>query len=153
MNKLKNIKAKNKLHFIIFSFILIVAFIVAYPTLCKILMKSNEDTTYWNGQIATSFKEGNGTSSNPYIISTPEEFALLTQFDTQTESYYEITNDLYLNEGVFEYKDGNIIPSCGICREFMMHLGGDVENIEILLDKEGRTTRLIDLMPEYPRHK
>ena len=35
----------------------------------------------------------------------------------------------------------------------MMHLGGDVENIEILLDKEGRTTRLIDLMPEYPRHK
>lgn len=109
MNKLKNIKAKNKLHFIIFSFILIVAFIVAYPTLCKILMKSNEDTTYWNGQIATSFKEGNGTSSNPYIISTPEEFALLTQFDTQTESYYEITNDLYLNEGVFEYKDGNII--------------------------------------------
>ena len=51
------------------------------------------------------------------------------------------------------YKDGNIIPSCGICREFMMHLGGDVENIVILLDKEGRTTRLIDLMPEYPRHK
>ena len=35
----------------------------------------------------------------------------------------------------------------------MMHLGGDVENIEILLDKEGRTIRLINLMPEYPRHK
>ena len=51
------------------------------------------------------------------------------------------------------YKDGGVIPSCGICREFMMHLGGDVENIEILLDKEGRTARLIDLMPEYPRHK
>lgn len=48
-------------------------------------------------------------------------------------------------------KKGNIYK--GICREFMMHLGGDVENIEILLDKEGRTTRLIDLMPEYPRHK
>ena len=40
-----------------------------------------------------------------------------------------------------------------ICREFMMHLGGDVETIEILLDKEGRTIKLIDLMPEYPRHK
>ena len=51
------------------------------------------------------------------------------------------------------YKDGNIIPSCGICREFMMHLGGDVENIEILLDKDGRTIKLIDLMPGYPRHK
>ena len=55
--------------------------------------------------------------------------------------------------GMCADKDGNIIPSCGICREFMMHLGGDVENIEILLDKEGRTARLIDLMPEYPRHK
>ena len=51
------------------------------------------------------------------------------------------------------YKDGNIIPPCGICREFMMQLGGDVEKIEILLDKEGRTARLIDLLPEYPRYK
>ena len=51
------------------------------------------------------------------------------------------------------YKDGNIIPPCGICREFMMQLGGDVENTEILLDKEGRTARLIYLMPEYPRYK
>jgi len=51
------------------------------------------------------------------------------------------------------YKDGNIIPPCGICREFMLHLGGDAENIEVLLDKEGRTVRLIELMPEYPRYK
>lgn len=35
----------------------------------------------------------------------------------------------------------------------MMQLGGDVEKIEILLDKEGRTARLIDLLPEYPRYK
>lgn len=51
------------------------------------------------------------------------------------------------------YRDGKVIPPCGICREFMMHLGGTVEDIEILLDNAGRTARLIDLMPEYPRHK
>lgn len=51
------------------------------------------------------------------------------------------------------YKDGKVISSCGACREFMMHLGGDVENILVLLDKEGRTSRLIDLLPEYPRYK
>lgn len=51
------------------------------------------------------------------------------------------------------YEDGNVIPPCGICREFMMHLGKDAGNIEILLDKEGRTARLIDLMPKYPRYK
>lgn len=49
------------------------------------------------------------------------------------------------------YKDGKIIPSCGACREFMMHLGGDVDNIKILLDNEGHTAKLIDLLPEYPR--
>lgn len=51
------------------------------------------------------------------------------------------------------YRDGKVIPPCGICREFMMHLGGAAEDIEILLDNGGRTARLIDLMPEYPRHK
>ncbi|RKD28585.1 cytidine deaminase family protein [Lacrimispora algidixylanolytica] len=51
------------------------------------------------------------------------------------------------------YKDGKVIPSCGACREFMMHLGGDVENILVLLDEEGRTSRLIDLLPEYPKYK
>lgn len=51
------------------------------------------------------------------------------------------------------YRDGSVIPSCGICREFMMHLGGDVDNIEILLDQQGHSARLIDLMPAYPRYK
>lgn len=51
------------------------------------------------------------------------------------------------------YKDGNIIPPCGICREFMMQLGGDVENIEILLNRNGNSCKLIDLLPEYPNYK
>ena len=51
------------------------------------------------------------------------------------------------------YEDGNIIPPCGICREFMMQLGGDVENIEILLNRNGKSCKLIDLLPEYPRYK
>lgn len=51
------------------------------------------------------------------------------------------------------YKDGRIIPSCGACREFMIHLGDGAKDIEMLLDKDGRTARLIDLMPEYPAYK
>jgi hypothetical protein len=35
----------------------------------------------------------------------------------------------------------------------MMHLGKDSDNIEILLDNQGRSVKLIDLLPEYPRYK
>ena len=51
------------------------------------------------------------------------------------------------------YKDGKVIPSCGACREFMMHLGKNADKIEMLLDNEGKTIKLIDLLPEYPRYK
>lgn len=51
------------------------------------------------------------------------------------------------------YEDGKVIPSCGACCEFMMQLGNDAGNIEILLNNEGRTIKLIDLLPEYPKYK
>ena len=35
----------------------------------------------------------------------------------------------------------------------MMHLGKDADKIEILLDNEGRSIKLIDLLPGYPRYK
>jgi cytidine deaminase len=54
---------------------------------------------------------------------------------------------------VSTYKDGKVIPSCGACREFIIHLGKEAENIEMLLDNKGRTIKLIDLLPEYLRYK
>lgn len=47
-------------------------------------------------------------------------------------------------------QSGTVMPPCGACREFMMQLGGDTRNIEILLDSHGKTARLCELMPEYP---
>lgn len=34
-----------------------------------------------------------------------------------------------------------------------MHLEKNADNIEILLDNDGKTAKLIDLLPEYPRYK
>ena len=48
------------------------------------------------------------------------------------------------------YKDGNVMPPCGACREFMMHLGNHAKEIEILIDNQGKIATLLDLMPEYP---
>lgn len=48
------------------------------------------------------------------------------------------------------YQDGTVMPPCGACREFMMQLGDRAGDIEILIDREGKTVKLGELMPEYP---
>lgn len=47
------------------------------------------------------------------------------------------------------YEDGSLMPPCGACREFMMQLGDHAKEIEILLDKQGKTLKLKELLPEY----
>lgn len=44
--------------------------------------------------------------------------------------------------------DGRVLSPCGACREFMMQLGEGAGEIEVLLDREGRTAKLRELMPE-----
>jgi len=77
-----------------------------------------EEIIIWDGTVAESFKEGSGTSADPYLISTPQELALaITQSGTTKKtvtaedgaettetvnepyygSYYKITADIYLN--------------------------------------------------------
>lgn len=48
------------------------------------------------------------------------------------------------------YKDGTVMPPCGACREFMMQLGGDARNTEVLINNQGKAVKLYELMPEYP---
>lgn len=48
------------------------------------------------------------------------------------------------------YQDGTVMPPCGACREFMMQLGKAAGEIEILVNREGKSKTLKELMPEYP---
>ena len=46
--------------------------------------------------------------------------------------------------------DGSVGEPCGVCREFMMQLGPDSGNIQILLDRDTyRTVTLGELMPAW----
>ncbi len=47
------------------------------------------------------------------------------------------------------YKNGSVMPPCGACREFMMQLGTGSKDIEVLINNQGKTVKLSDLMPEY----
>ena len=58
------------------------------------------DADVWDGTIATEYAGGNGTAEDPYLISTPEQLALLvtTSGANTSGKYYKLTADMYLND-------------------------------------------------------
>ena len=62
-----------------------------------------------------------------------------------------ITNgESQIDKVVAVMPDGKVGPPCGACREYMMQLGEDSGEIEILLDlKEQKTVKLKDLIPDW----
>lgn len=56
----------------------------------------------WDGSIANAFAGGDGTESNPYVISTAAELAYLAQEinngNEKEGTYYKQTQDIYLND-------------------------------------------------------
>lgn len=109
MEKLKELIKKHKIIFIISFLIVFLSIIVSIPSLAKL---KNRTTIYtvssWDGTIATSYKKGDGTKENPYIISNASEYAFFNQQLKTTNYegiYFELSNDIVINEGIFEYDE------------------------------------------------
>lgn len=49
---------------------------------------------FWDGSIASSFSKGSGTSQDPYIISSAEEFARAVHFNPGSYKYFKVANDI-----------------------------------------------------------
>lgn len=67
----------------------------------------------WNGSIASSYRSGSGTIIDPYIISNGAEFAYFAEqlkYTDYKNVYFELSNDIVLNKGIFNY-DGSITYS------------------------------------------
>lgn len=62
----------------------------------------NLEPEIWNGNVATSFAGGSGTSGDPYKISNAAELAYLVSISAEWNSnqgvHYKLTNDIYLND-------------------------------------------------------
>ena len=122
-----------------------------YEEAMSVLIPHDVSKKMWVGSVAAAVLTTKGNIYKGICIDTDGSIGMCAERNAiSTMLTY---GESEVAKVVSVYKDGNIIPPCGICREFMMHLGGEVDNIEILLNKEGRTVKLIDLMPEYPRHK
>ena len=100
------------------------------------------------GSVAAAVLTKSGTIYTGICIDTDSSLGMCAERNALstmlTHSEYEVL------KVVAVYKDGTILPPCGACREFMTHLGESAKDIEILLSQDGRTAKLIDLMPEYP---
>ena len=77
---------------------------------------STAATGNWDSYYASSFAGGNGTSSSPYLISTPEQLARMSYMvnnGSGTSSYYKLTTDIDISAhywtpiGAKRYFSGN----------------------------------------------
>ena len=82
-------KKTTKILSLILTLVMIVPMMI--PMLAVDTSAATTSTTgAWNGAIATSFEGGNGSTSSPYLIKTPDQLAYLAKLinDTSTASAY-----------------------------------------------------------------
>ena len=107
--------------------------------------------TMWVGSVASAVLNKKGNIYVGICIDTNGSLGMCAERNALSTMLTHGENEV--DKVVSVYKDGKVIPSCGACREFMMHLGKNADNIEMLLDNEGNTMRLINSLPEYPKYK
>ncbi len=96
---------------LILTFVFVLS--VGIPSLARYKNRSTlAANTVWDGSVASSYKSGTGSSSDPYIISSGSELAyfysqLLT--NDYDNTYFTLSNDIVLNDGVFNYDSNNRI--------------------------------------------
>lgn len=102
INKLSNIQKITIISIIVISIVFINLII---PTFARFKNRNSMvNVTSWDGNIATSYRKGTGTITNPYIISNGNELAY---FEKQLEEndykdkYFKINSDIIINPGKF----------------------------------------------------
>lgn len=111
-NIIRNTK-RNVYKYLLSVLFLLFLITIGVPTLALIKNRFGIDnTSTWNGQAANGFASGDGTNNNPYVISNSAEFLYFSQSlsnETYENDYVVLSNDIILNEGVFEYNEFNNI--------------------------------------------
>lgn len=107
-------KISNKLtkmdYFIILS-IIVCILSIALPSLARYKNRLPIDiSTVWDGTVATSYRKGTGTSSDPYVIASGSELAYFAQMlktNNYENTYFLLSNDIVLNNGIWNYNETN----------------------------------------------
>ena len=100
------------------------------------------------GSVAAAILTKKGNVYTGICIDTSSSLGMCAERNALSTMLTHNENDV--DKVLSVYKDGKVMPPCGACREFMMQLGEDAKNIEILLDNDGKIAKLKELIPEYP---
>ena len=113
------ISKNRKIFYAVFMVALISLLICILPALGRYKNAVTlSDARVWSGNVASSYRSGNGTRNNPFIISSPEELAYFAQNLEDTSyngKYFKIINDIIINNGYFTYEN----------TQLMYHLDGN----------------------------
>lgn len=112
MNKFNLKSKKNKIYIILISIFIVIVSSVSIATFARQKNRNplNIDTT-WDGSVASSYRSGTGSESDPYIISNASELAYFSNMlksTTYANTYFELNNDIIINKGTFKYEDNLI---------------------------------------------
>ena len=100
-----SIMNKELILFILIFLVSILLFVI--PAFSEQNEYSNK-VEVWDGTVASSYRSGSGLDSDPYIISSAQEFAFFLSSlssNTYEDKYFELSVDLLINDGVFNYGD------------------------------------------------
>ena len=122
-----------------------------YNEAMQVINPHEVSNAMWVGSVASAILTKKGNIYTGICIDTSGSLGMCAERNALSTMLTHGESEVA--KVVSVYKDGKVIPSCGACREFMMHLGKEAGNIEMLLDNEGRSIKLIELLPAYPRYK
>ena len=105
-NNTKQRRSRISISATVFAAALIVAgFVFSASVKTSGKVAAVETTEIWDGSVAVAFAGGNGTKSDPYLISDGAEFAFFVEVINSGEEgyntadiYYKLVNDIYLND-------------------------------------------------------
>ena len=84
---------------------------IGVPTLSRYKNRNTIiNAPVWDGSVASSYRKGNGTENNPYIISNGSElayFAMQLLSQDYSNTYFALSKDIVLNNGIFKYDVDN----------------------------------------------
>jgi len=109
IKRFTNISNEKKVFVLSFVFFLVLVVIVAIPTLSRYKNRTSiYNVSVWDGSVATSYRSGDGSKDNPYVISNGSElayFALQLKTNKYENMYFVLNNDIVLNDGIFSYTE------------------------------------------------
>ncbi len=114
---------------------------------------SEDGNGVWNGSLAGSFENGNGTKDDPYIIANAGQLATAVKLNGMNGSYFKLSKDIYLNyvntDNWYKNSNNNQWFSGAATDYFNGYLNGDGHIVYGIWYADSTTVTSAGLIPNF----